>query len=981
MSIIDNTVQLQTSALNSNIIYNVQTSPFGLYTPLTTFNSSNSNALYLIGNTYTKTQVDNITALSNFYNKSQVDNIATLTYFYNKSTIDTNFYTKGQSDNNYYSKSSVDTLLNAKEAILTFSAPLSRATNTISINLNAYATFSALNSCNYITTTSLNSYVPFTALNSCNYITSSSLTPYATFTALNSCNYIISSSLTPYATFTALNSCNYITTTSLTPYATFIALNSCNYITNSTSNLVNYPTYGQIISSNFASNNLVVKYTDLTTSNFDTIALRNTALLPYATFSNVNSCNYIINSTSGLVNYPNYTILNSCNYLTSGNFVLKTGDTMTGNLGIGTTASTTANLLLYTDASSTNTNLNIKADNPARYATITLFNNVNNGAVISLGGSTASTYYSSNLTLTSPKHFHLFVNNGTTPNFSILSNNNVGIGNTNPTQILQVGSGGRLRISNDTTDYTLLGTIDVDGTTNTRIVLSGNTRASPYAGNIEYISTAGSHIFYTSATNEKMRILNNGNVGIGTPAPRTALDVQDRIYVGGNLNAVAPQVGIYGGTSDRLILWAGSASTYPFSLGIAPSTLWYSVPNNCLHSFFINGTECFRVSNGGVYATGFSYFGALDTSGLRVGKNDIFAASANGGGITIWTQNTAQSISLGYFGGNGIILTVNNTSVNISQPLILGNGMWHNSADGINRVYYGANGTSYFHSGNGTYIFRNTAQTVDILTIDNNAITLAPTILLVFNINSAGTNSWLQYPGTSPSGLADSFIFQHRDTGASKNSFWWFSGSEASTSSQISDKRSKYNIQDFTALDIIDKLKPKSFDVINEKDVNYEYGFIAQDIEKIPELYKLVHTTNDYIANVNSYGSHINENGTCIITANDDLTGKIAIGDELKFVSDNETDKEFIIDATPYINRCKRRYGIITEIISSNQFKIDREINNFDPFLIYGKKVEDAKSLDYNSFIALNTKAIQELHVIIQQQQEQINLLLSLIPH
>jgi V8-like Glu-specific endopeptidase len=108
---------------------------------------------------------------------------------------------------------------------------------------------------------------------------------------------------------------------------------------------------------------------------------------------------------------------------------------------------------------------------------------------------------------------------------------------------------------------------------------------------------------------------------------------------------------------------------------------------------------------------------------------------------------------------------------------------------------------------------------------------------------------------------------------------------------------------------------------------------------------------------------------------------KINIGDELKFVSNNDIDKEFVIDATPYINRYKRRYAKVTEIISSNQFKVDCEINNFcsieDPFLIYGKKVDDAKSLDYNSFIALNTKAIQELYKIIQRQQEQIDILMA----
>ena len=114
------------------------------------------------------------------------------------------------------------------------------------------------------------------------------------------------------------------------------------------------------------------------------------------------------------------------------------------------------------------------------------------------------------------------------------------------------------------------------------------------------------------------------------------------------------------------------------------------------------------------------------------------------------------------------------------------------------------------------------------------------------------------------------------------------------------------------------------------------------------------------------------------------MTGKIEIGDELKLVSDNKENKEFILDATPYHNRYKRRYAKITEIISPTEFKVDCEINNLcclddEPFLIYGKKVEDAKSLDYNLFIAINTKAIQELYNVIQKQQEQIDFLLSKI--
>ncbi len=63
---------------------------------------------------------------------------------------------------------------------------------------------------------------------------------------------------------------------------------------------------------------------------------------------------------------------------------------------------------------------------------------------------------------------------------------------------VQVGNAGRLKIGSGTSDYSLLGTLDTDGATNSRIVISGNTRPS-FSGNIDYVATStGAHIFYTS---------------------------------------------------------------------------------------------------------------------------------------------------------------------------------------------------------------------------------------------------------------------------------------------------------------------------------------------------------------------------------------------------------------------------------------------------------------------------------------------------
>ena len=64
--------------------------------------------------------------------------------------------------------------------------------------------------------------------------------------------------------------------------------------------------------------------------------------------------------------------------------------------------------------------------------------------------------------------------------------------------VFQVGNGGRLRISNGITDYTLIGSKETDDANNTRIVISGYTRTGGNAGNINYVATTatGKHIFY-----------------------------------------------------------------------------------------------------------------------------------------------------------------------------------------------------------------------------------------------------------------------------------------------------------------------------------------------------------------------------------------------------------------------------------------------------------------------------------------------------
>ena len=96
-------------------------------------------------------------------------------------------------------------------------------------------------------------------------------------------------------------------------------------------------------------------------------------------------------------------------------------------------------------------------------------------------------------------------------------NGDLNAGNT-VTSGLQVGDGGKLKISGGSSDYTVLGTKDgISDTNNTRIVISGRDRGS-FNGNIEYLAThTGQHLWFTgSDVNPKMSLDHVGNLNIKT---------------------------------------------------------------------------------------------------------------------------------------------------------------------------------------------------------------------------------------------------------------------------------------------------------------------------------------------------------------------------------------------------------------------------------------------------------------------------------
>jgi hypothetical protein len=190
---------------------------------------------------------------------------------------------------------------------------------------------------------------------------------------------------------------------------------------------------------------------------------------------------------------------------------------------------------------------------------------------------------------------------------------------------------------------------------------------------------------------ERMRITSGGTVAIGTNNPGS-----NKLYISAGLTTANTNIvmRIAAGASDEtggkatlIGLGSDGVSYTKCAIGhirtasndrgnIVFLTNNDATTNSCGISdirLVITPTGNITAATGTTFFAGgtHSYFGSTTTTGMRIGKNDIFTDTTNGGGITIWTQNTGSAISLGFLGGNGTILTINNANATFTQPILV----------------------------------------------------------------------------------------------------------------------------------------------------------------------------------------------------------------------------------------------------------------------------------------------------------------------
>ena len=441
---------------------------------------------------------------------------------------------------------------------------------------------------------------------------------------------------------------------------------------------------------------------------------------------------------------------------------------------------------------------------------------------------------------------------------NILANGYVNIGSQNPNNIFQVGDGARLRISNGISDYTLIGTKDVDNATNTRIVIGGNTRDNfTNKGTIEYIATSstGHHLFYSSDnTNytERMRILSDGKIGIGTATPNRNFEVYgtnpalviraadenqtSTLFLGtGHINIGAYKCAIiaagYTGWSRSKLHFClnnnGASNEYPTynaTIADAKMTILPSgnvgigtvTPLSILH--IEHSSTTFNAEYGGLY--------------LYNPNTSSTSCSCLGARINGSTANKA-GLSLDVNGYYGWSMYINGNDTTDRQLRF--NSSWDGSGTEILQIR-GSDGYATF-SGNmqigsktsqkGTgpaslLIGDSTGTSSLILTNVANAVWKIDTLNLCLNF----------YNDTTTSGT---FVNKMQITKAGN----LLVSGDISAFANMSDKRLKHNITNLSinCIDLLNNIKPVEFiwndmdEIINIKRNTYDHGFIAQDIE------------------------------------------------------------------------------------------------------------------------------------------------------
>jgi hypothetical protein len=361
--------------------------------------------------------------------------------------------------------------------------------------------------------------------------------------------------------------------------------------------------------------------------------------------------------------------------------------------------------------------------------------------------------------------------------------------------------------------------------------------------------------------------------------------------------------------------------------GFTQHAVRFRAGNNVNQGFiFENGAETclasIRGSDGRTFFSGRVGIGNADpSSALHV--NDFIIIERN---ATLYGPPTAGVLTAG--NGTRIVLYPGTATVPPYSIGIEGGTMWFCSAGS----------------------FRWYSQTTEVMRFIQNATSTERYLQILTSTFDGGTGLSSRIFNTS--GSSGSITSQALDVCLVCDAGAWIRGNLYASS----DNRIKKDIQDIDdgeALQKILMIKPKKYKYIDSiyKDTsNYVYGFEAQQIREV--LPDAVSLKSSVVPNIYSI---------CENTSN---------GIYYENTSNIQFSSNLDIDIVSLDGK-KKTYKI--QDYSDNYIKLNENIENSSNVFIYGTHVDDFHTLNKDYIFALNVCATQELHRIIQEQNDIIN--------